>query len=106
MIQKLISAGEDRIAIRYSEVEPIALGASFVGKVKWLWVDCFTKYPDISEATRDVLNMFKVCLVSPTLQGRPTTEWQAGLHLVPFDAVCEKLYNAKYWLKDVDVISK
>ena len=115
MIQKLIAAGEHNIAIRYSEVEPIELAEKFVGKVKWLWVDCFNKYPSLSFTKPDgstyfqrekdqVLSHFKLCLVSPTLQSRPVDEWQAGLpDSTQFDAVCEKLYNAKYWLKDVVV---
>lgn len=105
MIQKMITKGETNIAIRYSEVEPIELAQQFIGKVKWLWVDCFTNYPSLSFTKQEkdqVLSKFKLCLVSPTLQGRSVTEWQAGLpDSTQFDAVCEKIYNAKYWLKDV-----
>jgi hypothetical protein len=93
MIMKLIAKGESNIAIRYSEVEPIELAQRFLGNVKWLWVDCFTKYPKLDN---ELCKKFKICLVSPALQGRDEEVYLEE----KFDAVCEKIYNRKRWLKE------
>jgi hypothetical protein len=98
MIHKLINQyQETKIAIRYSEYEPTEFIEKFRGKVDWIWVDCFTKFPVLDSCiTKD----FKVCLVSPTLQGRPCETKFAGMsqeQLVFVDAVCEKSYNFLFW---------
>lgn len=94
MIMKLIAKGEYNIAIRYSEVEPIELAQQFIGKAKWLWVDCFTSYPNLQHP---ICKQFKICLVSPSLQGRNDEIAESKEHI---DAVCEKIYNKKRWLKE------
>lgn len=64
-------AGEHRCAVRVSEFESIETALTLAGKVDWVWVDCFTRFP-LSE--QDALRLkeagFKFCLVSPELQGR------------------------------------
>lgn len=89
MIMKLIKSGEDNIAIRYSEVEHDV--SFFIGKCKWLWVDCFTKYPEIQNEYKTV---FKICIVGPTLQGH---NWDINNKWKDVYAVCDKLYNDKIW---------
>ena len=91
MINKLINKGENNIAIRYSEYEPLEFIDKFRGKCKWLWVDCFTKYPELNNS---IMNQYQVCLVSPTLQGR--IDERIPLEIKnKVDAICEKSYNIK-----------
>ena len=61
--------GPDNLATRFSEFEPIEYALSFKGMANWLWVDYFTKYP-VSDSKLSLLTThFKLCLVSPELQG-------------------------------------
>lgn len=63
--------GERRCAVRVSEYESVDTALSLAGKIDWVWVDCFTKFPlQKSDADRLHEAGFKLCLVSPELQGR------------------------------------
>jgi len=63
--------GEHRSAVRVSEFESIDTALSLAGKVDWVWVDCFTHFPLSSDDAIRLQNVgFKLCLVSPELQGR------------------------------------
>lgn len=94
---KTSRAGESRSAVRVSEFENISTAMSLAGKVDWVWVDCFTKFPlDKNSATQLKKAGFKLCVVSPELQGRiqqsDTDEIIAAMKdagVVP-DAVCTK----------------
>lgn len=94
MICTLVSMGERRIAVRYSEFEPIESVLALAGKVEWVWVDCFTKMPLNSKAYNSMKDAgFKLCAVSPELQKRPIESIsQYALELAPFkmDAICTK----------------
>lgn len=64
--------GEHRCAVRVSEFESIETALTLSGKVDWVWVDCFTHFPlSGADAKRLQDAGFKLCLVSPELQGRP-----------------------------------
>ena len=64
--------GEPRCAVRVSEFESIETALTLAGKVNWVWVDCFSRFPLLSEDANRLQNAgFKLCLVSPELQGRP-----------------------------------
>jgi len=64
-------AGEHRCAVRVSEFESVETAMTLAGKVDWVWVDCFTKFPLTHEESRQLQQVgFKLCLVSPELQGR------------------------------------
>ena len=68
---KTAKTGESRCAVRVSEFENIDTAITLAGKVQWVWVDCFTKFPlDLESAARLKENGFKLCIVSPELQGR------------------------------------
>jgi hypothetical protein len=87
MIMKLTRLGERRIAIRVSEYESISMAAAFHDKVDWVWLDSFITLP--TSQVCDDLRMigYKVCLVSPELQGRT----EDATYLRPYvDAVCTK----------------
>lgn len=68
---KWSKAGMHRCAVRVSEFESVQAALTLAGKVDWVWVDCFTHFP-LSSADAQQLQSagFKLCLVSPELQGR------------------------------------
>ncbi len=89
MMVRLSNQGEKRIAVRLSEFESIETVMNMKGRVEWVWVDCFTKLPSGIDTLQQ--EGFKVCLVSPELQGR-----QDDYSHIRVDAVCTK-YPEK-WL--------
>jgi hypothetical protein len=63
--------GEHHCAVRVSEFESIDTALTLAGKVKWVWVDCFSHFPlTHREFQKLKLVGFNLCLVSPELQGR------------------------------------
>jgi hypothetical protein len=68
--------GEKRCAIRVSEFENIETAMTLAGKIDWVWVDCFTRFPLTNEDARrlQVDGGFKLCFVSPELQGRTSLD--------------------------------
>lgn len=94
---KWSKAGEHRCAVRVSEFESIETALTLAGKVDWVWVDCFTKFPLSEEdAVRLKKAGFKLCLVSPELQGRnaeieiPALVSLLKARNIESDAVCTK----------------
>lgn len=97
---KTARRGEKRCAVRVSEFESIDTAMTLAGQVEWIWVDCFTRFP-LTRA--DGLRLkdagFRLCLVSPELQGRDVLTIAAmraeiaalGLSA---DAVCTKAPQA------------
>lgn len=102
MIYFLSNAGEKNIALRFSEIEAIDTIINMKDKVNWIWVDCFTKLP-IDEKVFKILktNGFKICLVSPELQGQDNKLEEYKKYLdknnIIFDAICTKHYNVSRW---------
>ena len=97
---KWSKAGEHRCAVRVSEFESIETALTLAGKVDWVWVDCFTRFPLTEHDARSLKDAgFKLCLVSPELQGRDANVEIP--HLVSLlkerniaaDAVCTKHTN-------------
>lgn len=97
MIRTLVEGGEHRIAVRFSEFEPIEAVLAMAGEVQWVWVDCFTRLPLDAESCARLREHFKLCLVSPELQGYGVerigefAEQLRGCHI---DAVCTKRPDA------------
>ncbi|MEO6419779.1 MAG: hypothetical protein ABIP39_10250 [Polyangiaceae bacterium] len=90
---KLWKAGERRIAVRYSEFEPLAGVMAWEARAAWVWVDCFTQYPGTDADWDELARAFKICLVSPELQGHGVEaipKMRADLGERSFDAVCSK----------------
>ena len=94
---KWCRAGEHRCAVRVSEFESADTALTLAGKADWVWVDCFTKFPLTHESASQLQRAgFKLCLVSPELQGRDaTTEIPALVKLlhqrrIIAEAVCTK----------------
>lgn len=93
MIRTLVKQGERKIAVRFSEFEPIESCLALAGQVEWVWVDCFTKMPLDAVSYARLSERFKLCAVSPELQGRGVDTipaYAAELTPFPMDAVCTK----------------
>jgi hypothetical protein len=68
---KWANKGERRCAVRVSEFESVETALALAGKIDWVWVDCFTRFPLNTEDARRLQSAgLKLCLVSPELQGR------------------------------------
>ena len=103
MIFHLSKSGEKNVALRFSEFEGIDTIINMKNKVKWIWVDCFSKIP----ITKSEYNLFKkkgykLCLVSPELQGQEEKLKKYKKYLkdenIIFDAICSKYYNFDKWI--------
>lgn len=63
--------GERRCAVRVSEFEAPATALSLAGRLDWVWVDCFSRFPLEAAAAQQLRAAgFRLCIVSPELQGR------------------------------------
>lgn len=98
---KYARLGEKRSAVRLSEFESMKTVQALAGMVDWVWVDYFSKLPIGQEEHIRLKEMgFKLCLVSPELQGFDKSKIsvlkeeirQEG---IVFDAVCTKC--AELW---------
>ncbi len=103
MIHTLVKGGERKVALRYSEFEGLDTLKIMQGRVEWVWVDCFTKLPIDRELFLQLKKMdYKLCLVSPELQGRDEDIENYKTYLaaqeIVFDAICTKHYNVSRWL--------
>ena len=90
---KYINKGWTKFAVRFSEYEPLELALKFKDKVDWVWVDCFTNFSLNSESYLQLKKHFKICLVSPELQGHPLSmieDFKKQLNKFEIDAVCTK----------------
>lgn len=94
---KWSKAGEHRCAVRVSEFESIETALTLAGKVDWVWVDCFTRFPLSEHDAKRLKDAgFKLCLVSPELQGRDANVEIPNLasllkeQNIVADAVCTK----------------
>lgn len=99
---KTAQTGEKRCAVRVSEYESTATAERLAGLVQWIWVDCFTRFPLSGEEAGRLRSLgFKLCLVSPELQGRagetsiPALRTLLAREGVEADAVCTKL--PEFW---------
>ncbi len=90
---KYMRKGITKMAVRFSEFEPIEFVQKFAGKVDWVWVDCFTNLPLNKDNYNILKQHFKLCLVSPELQGYDVSrieEFKVQLIGMEIDAVCTK----------------
>lgn len=94
---KSARAGERRCAVRVSEFESVESALTLAGKVGWVWVDCFTQFPLSEKDGRRLKDAgFKLCMVSPELQGRnadseiPKLAKLLAERGIAADAICTK----------------
>jgi len=102
MIYALSQKGEKNIALRFSEYEGMDILRTMKGRVSWVWVDVFTKLPLTYEIAQEIKEMgYKICLVSPELQGRQEDiekyAEQIKTNNIHIDAICTKKYNISLW---------
>ena len=90
-------AGERRCAVRVSEFESVATALTLAGRINWVWVDCYTGFPLTQQEARQLTAAgFKLCIVSPELQGRDAVAEVPALATllrtcrIRPDAVCTK----------------
>lgn len=103
MIYLLSKQGESNVALRFSEFEGMDTIRNMAGKVQWVWVDCFSKFPLTQALYQEMKALgYKLCMVSPELQGRDEDiEHYKAICLVEaieFDAICTKTYNIPRWI--------
>jgi hypothetical protein len=94
---RMTMGGEPRCAVRVSEYESVETALRFAGKARWIWVDCFSRFPlSPDESARLAAAGFELCLVSPELQGRAAPDEIAQLRALisrerhAIAAVCTK----------------
>uniref|UniRef100_UPI0040474810 phosphatidylinositol-specific phospholipase C/glycerophosphodiester phosphodiesterase family protein n=1 Tax=Flavobacterium sp. TaxID=239 RepID=UPI0040474810 len=99
---KTARSGESRCAIRVSEFESIDSALALAGKIDWVWIDCFSKFPLDNNQYKKLKGAgYKLCLVSPELQGRTSQDEildMANLlneREIVVDAICTK--NISIW---------
>lgn len=91
---RLAGFGPENIAVRFSEYEAIEYSLQFAGRAGWVWVDCFTRMP-LDMKSYNLLKEagFRICLVSPELQGHSLdriADFRRLLADMKVDAVCSK----------------
>tara|TARA_B100000795_G_scaffold178503_1_gene135001 strand:+ start:39107 stop:39694 length:588 start_codon:yes stop_codon:yes gene_type:complete len=96
-LRKTALMGETRCAVRVSEYENIETALSLSGMIDWVWVDCFNKFPLSYKDSQRLMDAgFKICFVSPELQGRSDTshisQFRYDIELLGIegDAICTK----------------
>lgn len=78
-------------AVRLSSFEGLENVKPFEGLVEWVWVDCFGGAPMPLEPVKRLQGVFKICLVSPELQGQPVDTISRFFPLGRLsDAICTK----------------
>ena len=100
-IYQATRAGEQAIAMRYSEDESIETVLKYKGMVDWVWIDTNTCLP-LDKDIVDKLSMFKTCLVCPERWGRPDDIKTYLAYLknlnMEIDAVMTSIRYAERWL--------
>lgn len=90
---KISGFNQSNLAVRFSEYEPIEYAMAFQGMAEWIWVDCFTHWPIDVLKKKSNSKFFKICLVSPELQGHSVElihEWRKNLTGLTIEAICTK----------------
>ena len=94
---KLSKAGNKNTAVRFSEYESIKTVFNLTNYVEWVWIDCFSIFPLNKEIFIELRACgFKLCIVSPELQGRKSTSEIYDIvdylkeNDINIDAVCTK----------------
>ena len=100
-LRRTTQNGESRCAVRVSEYESVDTAMALERKADWVWLDSFTgALPETADLERLSHSEYRVCLVSPELQGRDLRREQPTLRAkladagVVLDAVCTKVPDA------------
>jgi len=94
---KYANKGQRKCAVRVSEFECLETALNLSGKVDWVWVDYFSHFSLTEKDFRRLKDAkFKLCIVSPELQGHdPSVEIPKLFSIlmeknIVADAVCTK----------------
>ena len=89
---RLTSGGRHRkFAVRLSSFEGVEGVRRFQSLVDWVWVDCFGGKPLPADSVAELKGAFRLCLVSPELQGQPVDAIGGFAELGRLsDAICTK----------------
>ena len=69
-VYKMTKAGNRHCSLRISEFENLQTVISMQNRIEWVWVDYFNHFPLIKSDIELLDNKnFKICIVSPELQG-------------------------------------
>ena len=92
--KKIIGFSKKNLAVRFSEHEPLEYALSFSNKCDWIWVDCFSHLPLNRDTYKSIKQAnFKICLVSPELQGHTKEnikEFKSRVSKMEIEAICTK----------------
>jgi len=84
----------DKFFLRVSKFEDLESVEKFSNSVRWLWIDCFDVEPISEEVILKAKKKFKLCMVSPELQGGDISDFPRFLNIAKhFDAICTKKYQ-------------
>lgn len=100
LVKWSIVENKKHFAMRLSEFEPPEFVLKFKNKVDWLWVDCFFGKPVSRDWLKSLSADFKICLVSPELQGQDVKLIQDFKNQLGdlVHGVCTK--QPKLWIED------
>ena len=101
-IFKSIKKKQKNIAIRFSEIEPIANAEILYKYFNWIWIDTITKLP-INNKNLKIIKKYNSCIVCPERWGRPkdiTFYWRKLMKLkfIP-NAVMTSEKCSKKWIE-------
>ena len=98
MVRLAVREGFRKIAVRVSAWEPADAALRFAGLADWAWLDCFDGVPPDPATAALLASRFRVCLVSPELQGCAPDRIPAFRPLAAaVHAVCTKHPRAWGW---------
>ena len=102
MIKLLSDQGEKNIALRFSEFEGMDTIRNMAGKVDWIWIDNFERLSITEETYQELKELgYKLCLVSPELQGQDEKIEEYAKKLLEMgaclDSICTKIRNFGRW---------
>lgn len=88
----------DKMSLRFSEFESIESLDLLKHKCRWVWIDSFFRFSHKKESLKKIKSLgFKLCVVSPELQGRFDPIERAELlemcNKIGIDAFCTKDTN-------------
>jgi len=91
LVKWSVKENKNFFAVRWSKFEPVEFCEKFKNRCEWVWVDCFFLEIPPAIVVNRLKENFKVCLVSPELQGGDVGligEFKKSLPAL--DAVCTK----------------
>ena len=106
MIWELGKREEHNLAIRVSEFESLENARLMKNRARWIWLDCFSKLPIGVEEAQELKHMgYKLCLVSPELQGRPQdiAMYAGTIKMMEPDAICTKQQYIAVWERQLSI---